>query len=337
MTKPWEPPEKRPSVISAHWSPRPAPMIAEVGVSISGIPGPPLGPSYRMTTTEFLNGSMSLETAASMSSSQSKQRALPWNLSPSLPVILATEPSGERLPYRICRCPEDLMGLSSGRMMSWPAASGGHTSRFSARVLPVTVMHEPSINPCSMRYLSTAGVPPTLCKSSMTYLPLGFRSAMNGTLSLIRWKSSKVTSTPHAFAMAIKCNTAFVLPPVAITNTIAFSKLALVIMSLGLMSPFISSSRYLPANRHSTFFRGSSAGVELEYGRLIPIASIADAIVLAVYIPPHAPGPGQEFFTISARSFSSMSPAANPPYDWNAETISNFSPLLDVPARIVPP
>jgi hypothetical protein len=26
-------------------------MMAEVGVSISGMPGPPLGPSYRMTTT----------------------------------------------------------------------------------------------------------------------------------------------------------------------------------------------------------------------------------------------------------------------------------------------
>lgn len=43
---------KRPSVMSAHSLPRPAPMMAEVGVSISGMPGPPLGPSYRMTTTE---------------------------------------------------------------------------------------------------------------------------------------------------------------------------------------------------------------------------------------------------------------------------------------------
>lgn len=31
--------------------PRPAPMIALVGVSISGIPGPPLGPSPLITTT----------------------------------------------------------------------------------------------------------------------------------------------------------------------------------------------------------------------------------------------------------------------------------------------
>ncbi len=45
MMKPWEPPEKRPSVIKATSAPRPAPMMAEVGVSISGIPGPPFGPS----------------------------------------------------------------------------------------------------------------------------------------------------------------------------------------------------------------------------------------------------------------------------------------------------
>ena len=45
MMKPWEPPENLPSVISATSLPKPAPMIAEVGVSISGMPGPPLGPS----------------------------------------------------------------------------------------------------------------------------------------------------------------------------------------------------------------------------------------------------------------------------------------------------
>ena len=44
-------PEKRPSVISATDLPRPAPMTAEVIRNISGMPGPPLGPSYRMTIT----------------------------------------------------------------------------------------------------------------------------------------------------------------------------------------------------------------------------------------------------------------------------------------------
>ena len=44
-------PEKRPSVISATESPSPAPMIAAVTASISRMPGPPLGPSLRITTT----------------------------------------------------------------------------------------------------------------------------------------------------------------------------------------------------------------------------------------------------------------------------------------------
>ena len=39
------PPEKRPSVMSATWSPSPLPTIASVGLSISRMPGPPRGPS----------------------------------------------------------------------------------------------------------------------------------------------------------------------------------------------------------------------------------------------------------------------------------------------------
>ena len=44
-------PENRPSVIRATVLSRPMPARAEVGFSISRIPGPPLGPSYRITTT----------------------------------------------------------------------------------------------------------------------------------------------------------------------------------------------------------------------------------------------------------------------------------------------
>ena len=39
-------------------------------------------------------------------------------------------------------------------------------------------------------------------------------------------------------------------------------------------------------------------GLDEEDGKLIPRASIADDMVLAVYIPPHAPGPGIEFLMI---------------------------------------
>src|SRR5487761_1033600 len=44
-TIPCVPPENRPSVIRPTESPRPAPISADVGASISRIPGPPFGPS----------------------------------------------------------------------------------------------------------------------------------------------------------------------------------------------------------------------------------------------------------------------------------------------------
>ncbi len=68
-----------------------------------------------------------------------------------------------------------------------------------------------------------------------------------------------------------------------------------------------------PALRHSRRFRGSTAGVDEEYGRLMPSASIALAMVLAVYMPPHAPAPGHAFLTTSKRSASDMSSAAYAP------------------------
>ena len=49
--KPRVAPEKRPSVISATESPSPSPTIAAVTASISRMPGPPAGPSLRITTT----------------------------------------------------------------------------------------------------------------------------------------------------------------------------------------------------------------------------------------------------------------------------------------------
>lgn len=240
-------------------------------------------------------------TALSMSSSESKQMALPLNAKPSLPVILATDPSGARLPLRMCRCPVSLMGLSSGMMTSWPSLSPGRSARFSAIVLPVTVRHEPSIILLSSKNFMTAGVPPTLWRSSMTYLPEGLRSARKGVLDEILCTSSIVMSMSIALAMAMRCSTALVEPPSTVMKTIAFSNAALVMMSEGLMSFSRSNLIALPACTHSKCFWSVSAGVEPEYGSDMPSISIAEAIVLAVYIPPQAPAPGHDFSTIVSR------------------------------------
>ena len=74
--KPRVAPEKRPSVISATESPSPSPTIAAVTASISRMPGPPAGPSLRITTTS--PGLIwPLVTAAIAASSPSKTRAGP--------------------------------------------------------------------------------------------------------------------------------------------------------------------------------------------------------------------------------------------------------------------
>ena len=116
-TKPWVPPENLPSVIKATSFPNPAPIIAAVGFNISGIPGPPLGPSYLITTTSpLLTTPSAIPLFASYS--LSKTLAGPSKKSPSFPVIFATEPPEAILPFKILMCPESFTGLSSGLIIS---------------------------------------------------------------------------------------------------------------------------------------------------------------------------------------------------------------------------
>lgn len=67
-----------------------------------------------------------------------------------------------------------------------------------------------------------------------------------------------------------------------------------------------------PAFSHSRILAGDSAGVDDEPGRVRPIDSMAVAIVLAVYIPPHAPTPGQACCSMSVR-ISSLVFDVSPP------------------------
>ena len=63
---------------------------------------------------------------------------------------------------------------------------------------------------------------------------------------------------------------------------------------------------------------------------------MADAIVLAVYIPPQAPGPGQEFLITPLKSSSEMAFLNFFPKASKAETILRCSPF-HLPEFIVPP
>ena len=80
-------------------------------------------------------------------SSESHGLAVPVKLIPSLPVILATPPSGARLPYITTKWLSVLIGLDSGCTIFCPFRYGYTLARFCAIVLPVTLMQSPCSNP----------------------------------------------------------------------------------------------------------------------------------------------------------------------------------------------
>ncbi len=78
------------------------------------------------------------------------------------------------------------------------------------------------------------------------------------------------------------------------------------------------------------------AGGEAEPGSDMPMASIAEAMVLAVYMPPHEPSPGQAFDSMAWSSSSSIVPAARAPTASNTSLMSMSRPSSR-PGMIVPP
>ena len=193
-TKPWLPPLKRPSVISATSLPRPLPMTAEVGDNISRMPGPPRGPSYRMTMTSPFT-TVPSRMRRSASSSLSNTRARPIKRRPSFPLIFATAPPDARLPYNMTRCPFFLIGSFNGRTTVWPFGYGFTRARFCFSDLPVIVRQSPCIRPAVSSIFINGWMPPMATSSLMKWRPLGLRSARTGVRAPRRVKSSSVSFT----------------------------------------------------------------------------------------------------------------------------------------------
>ena len=148
----------------------------------------------------------------------------------------------------------------------------------------------------------------------------------------MRAKSSSVRSTSASFAIANKCKTAFVEPPNAMTTVIAFSNASRVRISRGLISFSIKFMTASPARWQSSILFCDTASCAELFARLSPNASIADAIVFAVYIPPHAPGPGMAVCSTSSKVASSIAPLDKAPTASNTEMMSRrFAPGLIVP------
>ena len=137
----------------------------------------------------------------------------------------------------------------------------------------------------------------------------------------MRSKSSIDRLIPASCAIASRCSTALVEPPVMHTDAIAFSMASRVTICFGLTSFLSRSITNWPDLNATSGLRGSVAGTLLKPKGEIPISSLAVAMVLAVNCPPHAPTPGH---ATSSRSFNSLSvilPAACAPTASKTSTI----------------
>src|SRR3546814_17038481 len=97
----------------------------------------------------------------------------------------------------------------------------------------------------------------------------------------MRSKSSIVHSTSAAWAMARKCSTALVEPPVAMMTETAFSMDSQVMMSRGRTPRRTASTSTRADSAADATFSSSTLDMVLEYGRLMPRASKAELMVLA--------------------------------------------------------
>ena len=125
-------------------------------------------------------------------------------------------------------------------------------------------------------------------------------------------------------------------PPEVAPAAIAFSSERFVMIELGRRSSASTSSTSRPHSSATLPFLPSSAGtIELPIGE-IPSTSNAIAIVLAVNWPPHAPAPGEAWFSRSVSSSSVRSPAAWAPIPSNTSWIVTSLPRQR-PGAIEPP
>ena len=114
---------------------------------------------------------------------------------------------------------------------------------------------------------------------------------------LIASISARVISTPASCAIASRCKTVFEEAPIAISVASAFSIFFFVIISLGQMFSFTSSTILSPVSFAIRRLAALTAGSVPEKGIASPIASVRQFIEFAVYIPEHEPQVGQALFS----------------------------------------
>ncbi len=195
------------------------------------------------------------------------------------------------------------------------SSSAGSSSSASSSLIvrPVTVIASPwKWPPSSSRRIMT-GTPPSSWRSFIVLVPPGCKLAIFGVRREIASNSSIVRSTPASAASANRCSTAFVDPPIATCNAIAFSKDFFESISDGRRSSLTAWRTASPARAAMSYRSCDSAGASALPNGANPSASEIEAIVLAVNMPPHEPAPGQACRSKSSNSSADICPSANVP------------------------
>jgi hypothetical protein len=199
-------------------------------------------------------------------------------------------------------------GLVGRGITFWSGAKSGKDARFSASVLPVTVRADPSINFSFNHHLKNRGNPSGLVKVVHHVTSPTVLSPPNvGVRLAIRVKSANVNRIPKAWAMAIKVQHRVGGPAQHHHESNGVFKRRFGHDVPGRSPDLTRLTTARPACSHSAVFSADSAGCEELAGKLIPNVSMADAMVLAVYIPPHEPGPGHAAHSMSLRFFRQSS------------------------------
>ena len=146
--------------------------------------------------------------------------------------------------------------------------------------------------------------------SVATNSPPGLRLATIGVRPAMRSKSSIENGMSSSRAIASRCSTPLVEPPVAATEAAAFSSASRVTICEGRTSSRTSCITSSPAFSAASPLPRLSAGMPFIPPGERPRNSSAVDIVLAVYWPPQAPAPGQAADSTACSSSASIRSAA---------------------------
>ncbi len=198
-----------------------------------------------------------------------------------------------------------LSGFSIGTTTGCPGVSTTSSAIWPS-VRPSTVRAPELIRLAFFSSRATSATPPASNMSVATKSPPGFMLATMGVRPAIESNSSIENGMPSSEAMASRCSTPLVDPPVAATEATAFSIDSRVMMCDGRMSSRTSCITIRPHSSAASPLPRLSAGMPFRPAGLMPRNSSAVDMVLAVNWPPHAPAAGIALDSTSCSSAASI-------------------------------